>query len=115
MGGGRGCTGRYAGFVTGSARPKNFCIRVAKSFNDDVYVRRSCGIGLYISDRPALDKRKFRSFFITTKTGRQSILIRSFISFQKPETWEQLKKKYDPTGEYTVKYQDVVQKQGLNV
>ncbi|TGZ32814.1 ejaculatory bulb-specific protein 3-like [Temnothorax longispinosus] len=34
---------------------------------------------------------------------------------KKPETWEQLKKKYDPSGQYTTKYVDEAHKQGINV
>jgi len=43
------------------------------------------------------------------------LLIRSFTLFQKSETWEQLKKKYDPTGQYTAKYVEEAHKQGINV
>lgn len=43
------------------------------------------------------------------------LLIRSFTLFQKPETWELLKKKYDPSGVYTLKYVDEAKKQGINV
>lgn len=45
----------------------------------------------------------------------ERLLIRSFTLFQKPETWEQLKKKYDPTGQYTTKYLDEAHNHGINV
>ncbi|XP_032664991.1 ejaculatory bulb-specific protein 3 [Odontomachus brunneus] len=49
------------------------------------------------------------------KQRRGSEKVIRFLVNKKPETWDQLKKKYDPSGQYTVKYQDEAKKQGLNV
>ncbi|XP_029169469.1 ejaculatory bulb-specific protein 3 [Nylanderia fulva] len=34
---------------------------------------------------------------------------------KKPATWDQLKKKYDPTGEYSHKYENQAHEHGINV
>ncbi|EFN85227.1 Ejaculatory bulb-specific protein 3 [Harpegnathos saltator] len=49
------------------------------------------------------------------KQKRGSEKVIRFLVNKKPETWEDLKKKYDPTGQYTIKYQEDAKKQGLNV
>ncbi|XP_011061970.1 PREDICTED: ejaculatory bulb-specific protein 3-like [Acromyrmex echinatior] len=47
------------------------------------------------------------------KKGTEKV-VRYLIN-KKPETWELLKKKYDPTGEYSIKYTDEAHKQGINM
>ncbi|KAH0954974.1 Csp7 [Eciton burchellii] len=43
------------------------------------------------------------------KKGTEKVI--RFLVNKKPETWEELKKKYDPTGEYSAKYVEDVKKQ----
>ncbi|KAG5320983.1 PEB3 protein, partial [Pseudoatta argentina] len=47
------------------------------------------------------------------KKGTEKVV--RYLVNKKPETWEQLKKKYDSTGEYSIKYTDEAHKQGINV
>lgn len=47
------------------------------------------------------------------KTGTDKVI--RFLVNKKPETWEQLKKKYDPNGEYTKRYEDEAQKRNLKL
>ncbi|XP_012524571.1 ejaculatory bulb-specific protein 3 [Monomorium pharaonis] len=47
------------------------------------------------------------------KKGSEKVI--RYLVNKKSETWEQLKKKYDPTGQYTVRYMDEARKQGINV
>lgn len=47
------------------------------------------------------------------KKGTEKVV--RFLVNKKPETWELLKKKYDPSGVYTLKYVDEAKKQGINV
>lgn len=47
------------------------------------------------------------------KKGTEKVV--RYLVNKKPETWEQLKKKYDPTGQFTTKYVDDAHKQGINV
>ncbi|KAG5342063.1 PEB3 protein, partial [Acromyrmex charruanus] len=47
------------------------------------------------------------------KKGTEKVV--RYLVNKKPETWEQLKKKYDPTGKYSIKYTDEAHKQGINV
>ncbi|XP_014483919.1 PREDICTED: ejaculatory bulb-specific protein 3 [Dinoponera quadriceps] len=49
------------------------------------------------------------------KQRRGSEKVIRFLVNKKPEIWEELKKKYDPTGEYSIKYEEEAQKQGLKV
>lgn len=35
--------------------------------------------------------------------------------FQRPQVWERLSKKYDPTGDYTRKYKDEADKRGIKL
>ncbi|XP_050464111.1 ejaculatory bulb-specific protein 3 [Cataglyphis hispanica] len=45
------------------------------------------------------------------KSGSEKVI--RFLVNKKPETWEQLKKKYDPTGEYSHKYEDEFEKHNI--
>lgn len=56
-----------------------------------------------------IDEDNLVHFFIMK--GR--LLIWLYVLFQKPETWEQLKKKYDPTGEFSHKYEDELEKHNI--
>ncbi|XP_011635451.1 ejaculatory bulb-specific protein 3 [Pogonomyrmex barbatus] len=47
------------------------------------------------------------------KKGTEKVI--RFLVNKRPETWEQLKKKYDPSGQYSVKYVDEAHKQGINL
>ncbi|XP_020292610.1 ejaculatory bulb-specific protein 3 [Pseudomyrmex gracilis] len=47
------------------------------------------------------------------KKGTEKVI--RFLVNKKPQTWDQLKVKYDPTGEFSSKYLDEAQKQGINV
>ncbi|XP_018046998.1 PREDICTED: ejaculatory bulb-specific protein 3 [Atta colombica] len=47
------------------------------------------------------------------KKGTEKVI--RYLVNKKPETWELLKKKYDPSGQYTIKYTDEAHKQGINV
>ncbi|XP_012226485.1 ejaculatory bulb-specific protein 3 [Linepithema humile] len=47
------------------------------------------------------------------KKGTEKVI--RYLVNKKPESWEQLKKKYDPTGQYSAKYVDEAKKQGINV
>lgn len=63
-------------------------------------------------------KRFFISFFLLVKDKEKRGNDYSFdfyILFQKPQTWEQLKAKYDPNGQFTAKYLDDAHKEGINV
>lgn len=55
--------------------------------------------------------RSCKFFILWTEGG----LFDFFILLQKPETWELLKKKYDPTGQYSVKFEDQAKKKGINL
>ncbi|KYN38901.1 Ejaculatory bulb-specific protein 3, partial [Trachymyrmex septentrionalis] len=47
------------------------------------------------------------------KKGTEKVV--RYLVNKKPETWELLKKKYDPSGQYSIKYTDEAHKQGINV
>lgn len=36
-------------------------------------------------------------------------------TFQRPQMWDRLSKKYDPTGEYKVKFDDKASKLGIKI
>ncbi|KAM0730270.1 Allergen Tha p 1 [Formica fusca] len=45
------------------------------------------------------------------RNGSEKVI--RFLVNKKPETWEQLKKKYDPTGEFSHKYEDELEKHNI--
>ncbi|GAB1862682.1 Chemosensory protein [Camponotus japonicus] len=45
------------------------------------------------------------------RTGTEKVI--RFLVNKKPETWEQLKKKYDPNGEYSRRYEDEAEKRNI--
>ncbi|KAL0101275.1 hypothetical protein PUN28_018815 [Cardiocondyla obscurior] len=47
------------------------------------------------------------------KKGTEKVV--RYLVNKKPETWEQLKKKFDPNGQYSQKYVDEARKQGISV
>ncbi|XP_070167145.1 ejaculatory bulb-specific protein 3-like [Polyergus mexicanus] len=47
------------------------------------------------------------------KQKNSSEKVIRFLVNKKPETWEQLKKKYDPTGEFSHKYEDEFEKRNI--
>lgn len=47
------------------------------------------------------------------KAGSEKVI--RYLIDERPQTWERLSKKYDPTGEYTRKFQDEANKRGINI
>ncbi|XP_015438227.1 PREDICTED: ejaculatory bulb-specific protein 3-like [Dufourea novaeangliae] len=47
------------------------------------------------------------------KDGSEKVI--RFLINERPETWERLQKKYDPTGEYTLKFKDEAKKHGIQL
>ncbi|XP_053972184.1 ejaculatory bulb-specific protein 3 [Hylaeus volcanicus] len=49
------------------------------------------------------------------KQRKGSDKVIRFLVNERPQTWEKLKKKYDPTGENTRKFENELKKQGINI
>ncbi|XP_043248073.1 ejaculatory bulb-specific protein 3 [Colletes gigas] len=47
------------------------------------------------------------------KIGSDKVI--RYLVNERPQMWEKLKKKYDPTGEYTHKFENDAKKRGINV